>query len=209
MPYCVNCGSEVPTGGRYCPNCGTAVTLNPPPSPPQPPPASSSSSSSSSWQSADNELNNLARDKNAQEHWFLRLVAFIIDVIIVGIAVYILELIVALAFVGPALVGGFVGVPFALFGLGLAGVLGSLALVFYFTFAEWLYGRSIGKGFLHLRVVAVDGSKLDFGKAFTRNISKIFWLLLILDILGGLIAKTRRGQKYSDYIANTNVIKAD
>lgn len=131
------------------------------------------------------------------------------DAIIVGVVVFILELIVLLAIVVPALAFSGAGFPFAAFGVSLAGGLGSLALLFYFTFAEWLYGRSIGKAIFNLRVVTVDGSRIDFAKAFIRNISKIYWLLLLLDVLVGLISKTRRGQKYSDYVANTNVIKVE
>ncbi len=179
-------------GAQFCPNCGQAV-----------------GAASSSAQSSHSELDNLARDRDTQEHWFYRLIAYIIDAIIVGIAVYILELIVSLALFPPAIAFPIIGFPFLALAFSLAAVLGSLAFVFYFTFAEWLYGTTIGKNLFHLRVVVVDGTKLDFGKAFTRNISKIFWVLLLLDILGGLVSKTRRGQKYSDYIANTNVVRME
>jgi uncharacterized RDD family membrane protein YckC len=196
MPFCTKCGAEIPSAAIYCPRCGQAVGSSPNPQ------------SAPSYQSSPSELDNLARDRNAQEHWFYRLVAFIIDSIIVGIVVFILEIIILLALV-PALSFSGSAFPFAIFGVSLASGLGSLGLVFYFTFAEWLYGRSIGKALFHLRVVTLDGSKLDFAKAFIRNISKIFWLLLLLDVLVGLISKTRRGQKYSDYVANTNVIKVE
>jgi uncharacterized RDD family membrane protein YckC len=155
------------------------------------------------------ELDNLAREHEAQEHWSYRLVSFIIDAIIVGIVFFTLEIIVLLALVVPALAFSGASFPFAAFGVSLASGLGSLALVFYFTFAEWMYGKSIGKAIFHLKVVTVDGSKLDFAKAFIRNISKIYWLLLLIDIVVGLISKTRRGQKYSDYIARTTVVKEE
>jgi uncharacterized RDD family membrane protein YckC len=191
MPFCTKCGAELPSGAMFCPSCGQAVGHAP------------------YSQSFPSELDNLARDRNAQEHWFYRLVAFIIDAIIVGVAVSILEFIFLLAIVVPSLAFSGLGFPFAIFGVSLASGVGSIVLVFYFTFAEWLYGRSIGKAIFHLGVVTVDGSKMDFAKAFIRNISKIFWLLLLLDVLVGLISKTRRGQKYSDYIANTNVIRVE
>jgi uncharacterized RDD family membrane protein YckC len=175
----------------YCPNCGQAVRYN------------------SASQSIPSELDNLVRDREAQEHWIQRLVAFIIDAIIVGLAVFLLEFIVLLAIVIPALAFSLASFPFASFSLSFVGWLGSLALVFYFTFAEWFYGKSIGKAIFHLRVVTTDGSRLDFGKAFIRNISKIYWLLLLIDALVGLISKTKRGQKYSDYIASTNVIRQE
>lgn len=56
------------------------------------------------------------------------------------------------------------------------------------------------------QVVTVGGRRPDLAAAFIRNISKIFILLPLLDILGGLITQGDPHQKYTDRIAGTNVI---
>ncbi len=181
----------MPSGSVYCPSCGQSVAQ------------------ASSYQSVPSELDALARDRNAQELWLYRLLAFLVDVLIVGVGFAILEFVFLLAFFPLAIALSFLTFPFAFINFTVSSGVGSVVLVFYFTFSEWFYGRSIGKSFFQLRVVTLDDSRLDFVKAFIRNISKIFWPFLLLDIFAGLISKTRRGQKYSDYVANTNVIKVE
>ena len=133
-------------------------------------------------------------------HWLLRLVAFIIDSIIIGIVASIIYFFVILLvvsgglwlFLGPVLVLGF--------------LLGILELL-YFVFMEVTYGATLGKRILGLNVQMVDGSKVTFDKAFIRNISKIFWLFLLLDwILGVATPGHDQRQKYTDRIAGTTVV---
>jgi hypothetical protein len=52
----------------------------------------------------------------------------------------------------------------------------------------------------------VNGGKVDFSKAFIRNISKIYGLLLFLDWLLGIVTPGNKGQKYTDRIAGTTVV---
>lgn len=37
MPFCPNCGREVPSGAAFCSYCGASLTAMPPPPPPTPP----------------------------------------------------------------------------------------------------------------------------------------------------------------------------
>jgi len=133
-------------------------------------------------------------------HWLLRLVAFIIDSIIIGIVASIIYFFVILLVVsgglwlvwGPLLVLGF--------------LLGVLELL-YFMFMDTTYGATLGKRIMGLHVQMVDGSKVTFEKAFIRNISKIFWLFLLLDwILGVATPGHDQRQKYTDRIAGTTVV---
>jgi len=56
-------------------------------------------------------------------------------------------------------------------------------------------------------VQMVDGGKVPFGKAFIRNISKIYWLFLLLDwIIGIATPGPDRRQKYTDRMAGTTVV---
>ena len=136
-------------------------------------------------------------------HWLIRLVAFIIDSIIIGIVagiIYFLA-IVALFASGSFLVlwGTYLLLPF---------LLGILEII-YFVFMEVTYGASLGKRILGLRVQTTSGGKVPTDKAFIRNISKIFWLFLILDWLIGIVTPgADRRQKYTDRIAGTTVVQA-
>jgi uncharacterized RDD family membrane protein YckC len=134
-------------------------------------------------------------------HWLLRLVAFIIDSIIIGIIAGIIFflIIVSLFFSG--------GLLFAwTWGLGFPFLLGILEIL-YFVFMEVSYGETLGKRVLGLQVQTVNGSKVTFDKAFIRNISKIYWLFLLIDwILAIAIAGHDQRQKYTDRIAGTTVV---
>jgi uncharacterized RDD family membrane protein YckC len=134
-------------------------------------------------------------------HWLLRLVAFIIDSIIIGI---VAGIIYAILIIFVVLGGGF----FFLWGpiLLLGFLLGILELL-YFMFMDASYGGTLGKKILGLRVQMVDGSRVTFEKAFIRNISKIFWLFLLIDWLLGIVTPGKdQRQKYTDRIAGTTVV---
>jgi uncharacterized RDD family membrane protein YckC len=125
-------------------------------------------------------------------HWVLRLVAFIIDSIIIGIVASIIF------FAGGFwLWWAYLVFPF------LVGILEIL----YFVFMEVYYGATLGKRVLGLQVQMVSGKKVTVDKAFIRNVSKIYWLLLLIDwILAIAIAGHDQRQKYTDRIAGTTVV---
>jgi uncharacterized RDD family membrane protein YckC len=134
-------------------------------------------------------------------HWLLRLIAFIIDSIIVGIVAGIIYFFVILAFLASGSWLFFYGTWFVLpFLLGIFEIL-------YFVFMEVSYGATLGKRVLGLQVQMVNGSKVTFEKAFIRNISKIYWLFLLLDwIVGVATSGHDQRQKYTDRIAGTTVV---
>jgi hypothetical protein len=54
----------------------------------------------------------------------------------------------------------------------------------------------------------VNGGKVPFEKTFIRNISKIYWIFLVLDWLITVVTPgADRHQKYSDRVAGTTVIQ--
>lgn len=191
MVYCAKCGREIPYDAVYCPSCGAAArTAN------RPPPAT--------------EFDRLTQDRAVQEHWFSRVVAFLIDAVIFGIAFFVIAI---LLFVSTGLssvmfgTSGSAAVAFLPLGLLPISWLWGILFLLYFAVAEAWYGRTIGKSIMHLHVVTTDGSPTDLGKTFIRNFSKINWLLLLLDIIGGLFTHTQPGQKFSDNLAHTIVAK--
>jgi uncharacterized RDD family membrane protein YckC len=139
-------------------------------------------------------------------HWLARLIALIIDAIILGIVVAILffALFIPLLFVGA--LGGFYSSWGWIFLFPLAiGVL----MVLYFLYAEVAWGGTLGKRIMGLRVQTVNGGKINYSQSFIRNISKIFWVFLLLDWLIGIATPGDRRQKYSDRMAGTVVVQVN
>jgi uncharacterized RDD family membrane protein YckC len=155
----------------------------------------------------------LRDDRNVQNHWARRLIAVIIDSVIVSVVLAIIAAIIAIPFlVGsgfptttsalPAWWAGWWGFWFGGFWFG--GIF-SLVLFVYFFLAEGLYGRTIGKGIMGLRVERIDGKAMDFRSSAVRNVSKISWILLFLDVLVGLGMHGEMSQKWSDRFIGTKV----
>ena len=74
----------------------------------------------------------------------------------------------------------------------------------YFTLLEGFAGQSLGKRFVGLTVVRVDGKRLFYDHAAVRNFGKAF--LLPVDLLLGRSVKDERFIRYFDKFAGTTVI---
>jgi len=147
------------------------------------------------------ELKKMSTDSSSQidmGHWLLRLIAYVIDWIIVAIVVGILGTLFFLPFLLSNAGWGF-GVVFPL----IVGLL----MVLYFLYTEVNLGGTLGMRFFGLRVQTVNGGKITYGQSFIRNISKIHPLLLLLDWLLGVATAGDKRQKYSDRMAGTVVIQ--
>jgi len=145
----------------------------------------------------------LKDDKAFQDHWVKRVIAYVVDVAIVSVAVYFLLLVTAL----PVLLAVFFGqtFPFAWFwGFWLGGI-APLIVLAYFVIAEALFERTIGKELMGLRVARLDGKRLDLWYSLVRNVSKIAFILLVLDVAVGLGTHGDGRQKYSDRYIGTTV----
>lgn len=146
-------------------------------------------------------MDSLTKDQKAQEYWVWRLAAYIIDAVIVYVVLAVLTFLIAL----PALFTG--GIP--LFGVLFGGVafLWGIVFVLYFAAMESSSGASIGKKALGLKVVSKTGANPNLAEAFVRNISKIYWLLLLLDVIVGLAISKGYQEKYSDHFMGTKVVR--
>ncbi len=132
-----------------------------------------------------------------------RIVAYAIDVVAVSVVVYSLLIIIAFPIV-PAIFFGQT-FPFAWFwGFWLGGI-APLIILAYFVLAEAVFGRTLGKGLLGLRVTRLDGKHVDLWSSFVRNISKISFVLLVIDLAAGLGTHGDGRQKYSDRYVGTAV----
>ena len=96
-------------------------------------------------------------------------------------------------------------IPIGPFSSGIFGLSGLLFLL-YFTILEGTYHKTVGKSLMGLYVTTLNYQPVTLEKAFIRNLSKIYWVLLLLDVLAGLFTEVHPGQKFSDKIANTIVI---
>lgn len=166
-----------------------------------------------------NEPNLNQLNMNTNYAGFLqRLVAIIIDAIIIGV-VQSFVFVPILAAVGLGFASGAEDMDFSdpdqaagLIGtiMAAAGGLWILAMiiqVLYFTFMESSKMQAtIGKLALGLKVTDLEGNKLDFTKALVRNLSRIVSNLTML--IGYIIAAfTEKKQALHDIIAGTLVLK--
>jgi len=71
-----------------------------------------------------------------------------------------------------------------------------------------LVGGTIGKKLLSIRVVALDGN-LDLVHTIIRNLSKVYWLLFLFDLLLGAATHGDPRQRYFDRLARTTVTRVD
>jgi uncharacterized RDD family membrane protein YckC len=145
----------------------------------------------------------IMKESSAQIYWVRRVIAFAIDWVIVYIVLGILVVLSALPFLvlsGPGVFTAILGGAFTF----LAGVI----LVLYFVALEVLAGATIGKKVMGIKVVAPGGRAPTLAEALVRNVSKLYWLLLVLDVIVGLAVVKGYTQKYSDKLMGTSVVDA-
>ena len=189
MAFCAKCGKELPAAATFCPACGTPV------------PGSAPAGAAGSTAAPISGMDAVIKEPKAQQYWIQRVIAYAIDAVIIAVALGIIALIVAVPFF---LTGGFSALTGFFFG-GFA-VLAGIVLIFYFPFMETMYGASLGKRIMSLKVVSKAGTNPTFLEAFVRNVSKIYWLLLLLDVIIGLAVTKGYQQKYSDHMMGTTVV---
>lgn len=182
MTYCQKCGNALPETAKYCPVCGTVVEMKEAPAAPAMPTVPVAPE--------------VAGQKLA--FWWERFVAWLIDVVIIGVVVGILGLFSLLA--GFTWWSGWPGwLPFFNFNLG--GVLYFL----YWLLMDGAYGQSFGKMIMRIKVIRLDGSEIGMVYAALESLGKAF--LLPLDCLLGWILYPRRRQRIFNYLSKTIVIK--
>jgi len=129
-----------------------------------------------------------------QEHWIKRILAIVIDAIILAIITVILNILFQQG----------------LFRLGWVWTfITGIIWVLYSTLLEASSGRAtVGKKVMGLQVVAIDGV-MNAEKALIRNISKVHVVFLLLDWIAGLLTQGDPRQRYLDRIARTTVTRMD
>lgn len=169
--FCPKCGAEVSEEDNYCYKCGSPLKKAVPSAPAQ-----------------ELGINIITKDNSLQEYWIKRCIAYVIDSIIVSSIVFVLE---GIFFLPQIISEG------RLPSFEIIIPVGFLSLI-YFTFLEYSYGYTFGKRVMNFKIESEDNKTIL--NMFIRNLSKIFWVLLILDVVGGLITPGDPTQKYSDRI---------
>jgi uncharacterized RDD family membrane protein YckC len=190
LAFCAHCGKELPTGAIVCPYCGTPV-----PGAQGAPQAQSQGAGAAPVSGIDA----LTKDSKAQDFWFRRVIAYIIDALIVYVPLTIILTLVAFSmFLGgfgyyAFLFGGYTFLIFFIF-------------ILYNIFFEVSSGATFGKRFFQLKVTGRSGQNPTAGESFIRNISKIHPLLVLLDVIIGLAVSKEYSQKWTDTFAGTKVV---
>src|SRR6266480_2735340 len=138
-----------------------------------------------------------------------RLIAFVIDAAIFTVVLAIIAIVVSVPFIiglsfPSTTLGAFPAWWTAWWGLSLGGLI-PVVVFLYFFLAEGLYGRTLGKEIMGLQVQRVDGKPMDMRSSLIRNISKISWVLLLIDVAVGLGTHGEMSQKWSDRYVGTKV----
>ncbi len=139
-------------------------------------------------------------------HWLLRIVAALIDSIPWAIIGWIVWW--ALVWNAGAPLGKQLG-PLSWFvWVFLIPIFYGLLFVTYSTIMESGVGAAtLGKRVIGLKVQMVDGSNAPSNKVLTRNISKIYWIIFLIDFLIGIATPgPDPRQRYFDRLAGTTVV---
>lgn len=145
----------------------------------------------------------IGSDSRLQDHWIRRLLAFIIDSVIVGACTLIITGIIAIPFVLFAME---TGLPWYVFNPLSFPFFAGILSVLYFTLLESYYGWTFGKRIMKLKTTRLDGQNPPLDLAFIRNVSKVYWILVLIDTVIGLAAPGDPQQKITDRIAGTTVV---
>ena len=125
-----------------------------------------------------------------QEHWITRILASGFDyIILVFVSGFAKDLL-------------FPNLSFSLINYIL--MMGAISFV-YSIITESIFGYTVGKRLFGLKVVKVNSDKPNFKNVFIRNSSKIFFVFLILDMIGSSFKANNLHQRYLDKIAHTTV----
>jgi uncharacterized RDD family membrane protein YckC len=189
LVYCWKCASELQEGAGFCSKCGASVR-------------------STMGVQSPTGFELLRDDKAVQNHWARRLIAFAIDAIMITVVVAIIAIALSVPFLislsfPSTTAGTFPAWWNAWWGAWFGGLI-PLVVFVYFFLAEGFYG-TLGKEIMGLRVQRVDGNPIDFRSSFVRNISKINWALLLIDVAVGLGMHGEMSQKWSDRYIGTKV----
>jgi uncharacterized RDD family membrane protein YckC len=187
---CQRCGWQG-ENAQYCSRCGASLGMAPiaargpfaPPSVPPPAPTPASVQ--------------VAVSRRPAGFW-IRFVAVMIDGVVLLVAQGILFS------AGWVVSGGSTGAGMAV--KGVANLFGTLLGAAYGIIFHWLWGQTLGKMALQIKVVSMDGGPLTFGQATGRYFAT--FLSAIILCIGFIMAGIRSDKRaLHDLLAGTRVVR--
>jgi len=134
-------------------------------------------------------------------YWGERFVAWLIDIAILGAISALIGFFLWAGWPSYGLVQGFPNwIPFVNFGSS------NVVHFLYWMLMDGIYGQSLGKMIMKIKVVQLDGARVDMPQAALESVGKAF--LLPFDCLLGWILYPSKGQRLFNYLSNTIVVKA-
>lgn len=145
----------------------------------------------------------IRNDAELQDHWLRRLLAFVIDSVIVSAFIFVIAVIVSIPYI---IIGAITGLPAYLFNPFAFPFFTGICSLLYFAFSESIYGTTLGKRIMNLKTTTLDGQKPTLSMAFLRNATKIYWIAILIDTLVGLATVGDPHQRATDRAAGTIVV---
>jgi uncharacterized RDD family membrane protein YckC len=154
-----------------------------------------------------NRFEAVRSNPSLQNLWIKRIIAFVVDSLIIGIIFVIANIILALLLLPARL---FDATVFTGLFNGVSTILSLIIVYGYYTFFEGSSSATIGKMLLNLRVMSKSGGPMNYTKALVRNLTKpwnwIIGLLFLLDLVVGFVIEGDPRQRFMDTIADTTVV---
>ena len=224
--YCAKCGSLVEDGAAFCPACGQPVQPSAAMSAGLPVGASSaavfpSGYGANTYPTASQTASPVVYAQPSVQYagFWLRVVAYLIDSIILGLGFMALFIPFAImtgltAVLGnihpgddPRDVGAVLGGAFflGLFTIACLGFLG--AWLYHAKMESSSWQATLGKKALNLRVTDLNGAQVSFNRATGRHFAKLITGLIPLGVGFMLAGLTERRQALHDMIAGCLVLR--
>jgi uncharacterized RDD family membrane protein YckC len=132
-----------------------------------------------------------------ENFWGQRFKALLVDIVIITLLLWIISSVI---FLLMARLGIFSVLNYWIF-------IGAILIIVYFTYMEGKTSSTLGKRLFKLKVKAKDGD-MNYKKAFIRNLSKILWLPLIVDVILGFIF-VDSNDRILDEVSRTYVVNVE
>jgi uncharacterized RDD family membrane protein YckC len=188
--FCSNCGSTVvqeksenkavevseEVKAEFCRNCGEQLTSN-----------------AVFCTNCGTSIKGPVQPLLEQADWGKRFVAWLIDIIILGFLLSWIRL------PGYVLIPSLRWIPFVDLGTN------NLIHFLYWMLMEGIYGQSLGKMVMKIKVTKIDGKPIDMPYAAIQSIGKAF--LLPIDCIIGWILYKEKNQRLFNYLSETIVVK--
>jgi len=140
-------------------------------------------------------------------HWLLRIVAAIIDSIPWAVISSILWWALIWNGAGAPLYKAVGGLGWLIWTFLIPLFYGLLYVIYSIVMESSASAATLGKRIIGLKVQMLNGTKAPSNKVLTRNISKIFWIIFIIDFLIGVATPgPDPRQRYFDRLAGTTVV---